>query len=193
MAETSDTLLTSLNDRISRLERENAELRSESKKHRLGKKSAAAQAEQLQAKLQQAEAKLTEAAATPSTQAQRLAELEGQLRRRDHADAFREAVGGTLHPKASIDDLWAKIQYTPGEAVPTPDAIRALAAKAREAAPYLFAPEGRTAPTQPMPAATPPAWAGRGSDHAASSGFAVTDAQLRDPAFMLAHAGKLGG
>lgn len=68
----------------------------------------------------------------------RIKELEGKLRQREHRDAWGEALSGQLADKAGVETVWREIAYTPGEAVPTPEQIKELVGKARDAAPYLF-------------------------------------------------------
>lgn len=85
----------------------------------------------------------TKAELLPTEQAERLKTLEGEIRLRDHRDAFRsvltaEKAAHKLHDKASLDEVWTKIGYTPGDKLPTADEIAGMVGKAQEAAPYLF-------------------------------------------------------
>lgn len=125
--------------------------------------------------------------------------LTGQLRERDHGDAWKAAVGDQLADKVGVRKLWQELQYTPGESVPTPEQIAEQLGKAREAAPYLFRPAAEPAAADPggsqQPPARPPLGAapagGRGDrDTAASKVLRVKAADLRNPAIALSPAFK---
>lgn len=85
----------------------------------------------------------------PSDVATENERLKGEIRKRDHTSAWKEATANQLHPKVSLDALWREIGYTPGEAVPQPDAIHEQIKKAREDFPYLFTAEGGSPPAGP--------------------------------------------
>lgn len=191
----SDTLIASLNDRVARLEREKAELQAEKGKHISTKKKAMRELDTLRRQVEDLTKARDEwkgkAEAAPGDQAKRITELEGQIRRRDHKDVFAAALAGQLNEKVTVDDLWSKIGYEPGEKLPAADQLKELIGKARDAAPYLFAPEGGQAQgqaAQTQPAAPP--WAGRGIGGQSEGPVTLTEAQLRDPAFMLSNQAK---
>jgi hypothetical protein len=193
----SESLINSLNERLSRLERENAELRSEAKKYRQAKSKVGTEAETLRKQVEdlarERDTFKAKAEAMPSDQAKRINELESSIRQRDHKDAFGSVLSGKLADKVTIDDVWQKIGYEPGETVPPADQLAGLVSKARDAAPYLFASDAGQAPGQSAQqnamAATPPPWSGRGLGQSESP-VVFTEAQLRDPVFMLSDQAK---
>lgn len=155
----SEALIASQSQRIQQLEKEAAELRAESKNHRLKKNKAA---EELAAAHKQIEALAAErdqwkakADASPGELQAKLDAATAQLRDRDHRDAFGGAVKDQLADKATIQDLWAKINYKPGEALPTPEQISELVLQARDAAPYLFKPAPEPGATDPRGSTQP--------------------------------------
>lgn len=81
---------------------------------------------------------------SPSEAAQKVQQLESQIRERDHRDAWSAALDGQLQENVPIADVWAKAGYKPDGEIPTPDQIKEQAAKARDAAHWLFRTEGET-------------------------------------------------
>ena len=182
----SESLIASLNQRVTELTNEVANLRAESKDRRLARKAALAEAADLRAKLAKVEAERDKLAASTGSgdTAKRIAELEGEIRRRDHRDVWAKALDGKLHEKASIEDVWAKTGYTPGEAVPSPDVIGELVNKAADAAPYLFAdhssPEKGTNGSA-VKATPPPAGSGRAAPGTSAGRVTYTRADITEP------------
>jgi hypothetical protein len=196
MAEASDTLIQSLNTRISDLTLQVATLSTEAKKRRLELRAEQhAHAETKAAHATLATERDTwkgKAEADPPALQAKLDETLGQLRARDHRDAWREAVGAHLNDGATVEDIWAKIQYTPGEKIPTPAEITEQVKAAQSAAPYLFKPgsiptNGQHRPTAgPItpPPLTAPIVPSRGAPDTAARRFEIRKSQSRDPAWM---------
>ncbi len=196
MAGESDTLIASLNSRISDLTMQVATLSTEAKKRRLELR-----AEQTaHGTLKTAHAALVtdrdtwkgKAEADPPALQAQLDKAHADLRARDHRDAWKEAVGAHLNDGATVEDVWAKLQYTPGEKIPTPAEITEQVKQAQGAAPYLFRPgsiptNGQprpTAGTPPPPPLTAPIVPSRGAPDTAARRFEVRKSQSRDPAWM---------
>ena len=120
-------------------------------------------------------------------------ELQSALRARDAKDAWAEVLGkDSLRPKVTIEKLWKDLEYTPGEAVPTPEEIAEQVKAARESVSYLFndqvetttpAPGGATRTAKPP--LTETVAAGRGAPDKSSSRVTVRKSQLQDPKWKL--------
>jgi hypothetical protein len=145
----SEETIRVLNEQLRTLQSENAKLRDENAKRRVESKAKDTKIKEYEADILALDEERktlgmdrdtwkTKAETTPTEHAAKVKELETAIRTRDHRDAFREAVAAKLHPKASIEDVWAKINYEPGEALPTAEQLTELVGKAQEAAPYLF-------------------------------------------------------
>lgn len=156
----SEALIASQSQRIQQLEKEAAELRAESKNHRLKKNKSAEELANAQKQIEALTAERdqwkSKAEASPKEVQAKLDETLAQLRERDHRDAFAGELKDQLADKATILDLWDKIDYRPGEALPKPEQITELVGKAREAAPYLFRPADSTSATDPRGSTQPP-------------------------------------
>lgn len=146
----SETLIASLQKRIDELTGENASLKAENKDRRIKAKKGSEELDDLRKQVETLAAERdtfkTKAEASPGEHAAKIAELEGQIRQRDHRDAFSSVKefesGGkkyTLHPKASIDAVWKQIGYTPEGETPDGKAVAEQFGRALEAHPYLFA------------------------------------------------------
>ncbi len=183
----SESLISSLNQRVTELTNEVATLRAESKDRRLARKAALAEVTELKAKLAEVQAERDKLATSTGSgdTAKRIAELESEVRRRDHREAWSKALEGKLHEKASIDDVWAKTAYEPGEAVPTPDVIEGLVGKAKDLAPYLFAPENaspeRGTNGTAARATTPPPGTGRAAPGTSAGRVTYTREDITQP------------
>jgi hypothetical protein len=140
--DSSSTLINSLNGRIATLEATLARTSHESKTRKISLRD-------LQTKLEKATADLAaleterdtwkgKAEAAPSDLQAQLDEARGQLRARDHKDRWREAIGAELRGKATIEDVWGKIDYKPGDKLPSDAEITEQLRAARDAAPQLF-------------------------------------------------------
>jgi hypothetical protein len=183
----SESLIASLNQRVSELTNEVATLRAESKNRRLARKEALAEVDALKAQLAAVEAERDKLATSTGSgdTAKRIAELEAEVRRRDHRDVWSKALDGKLHEKASIEDVWAKTGYTPGEAVPSPETIEGMVGKALEAAPYLFATDQsgseRSTNGTAAKATPPPPGTGRAAPGTSAGRVTYTRADITQP------------
>jgi hypothetical protein len=128
--------------RLGELERRLVEVSDEAKRRKLAARKLEKELEGVRAERDEMAREREALRSTPSEWQQKAEDLERQLRSRDHRDAWREAIGLELAEKASVEDVWAKLKYEPGDQVPTADQIREQAKAARDAAPYLFS-EGR--------------------------------------------------
>jgi hypothetical protein len=97
-----------------------------------------------------------------------------------------------------LEDVFAKIQYQPGEDVPSEAEIKNQVKAAREAAPYLFrqpseasmpAPAG--AQPQPKPTSQVPFDASRGERDTGSARYKVLRSDMRDSHFMMTHSKQI--
>lgn len=143
----------------------------------------------------------TTAAANPSDLQRELEAARGELRTIKHRDGLKGLYADAelgLNPAVPVDRLEAILGYKAEG-----DAFDGAAVKARIAAlkttdPYLFAQaqaqaqanQGQQQQQQQQPAQTPPPWGGRGASVQPVAGVTLTEAQLRDPAFMIDHAAK---
>jgi hypothetical protein len=104
---------------------------------------------------------------------------------------WRDALAGALNDKVTVEDVWQKLGYQPGDTVPTADQIREQVKPAQVAAPYLFK-QGVTPPNGsqgPHTSATPPPLTApiapsRGAPDSSARRFEVRKANMRDPAWM---------
>jgi hypothetical protein len=154
----SDVAISSLEKRVEALLTENTTLKAEARDRRIkGKKLQ----EQLDAATKERDGLTKErdafqakADAAPSELQAKIDDLAGQIRTRDHRDAFqgvnelkvkaKDDAGKdvektyTLHAKASIEKVWGEIGYKAEGDLPDAAAITGHLGKALEAAPYLF-------------------------------------------------------
>lgn len=162
----SDVLITSLQQRINELQTENATIKAEAKDRRLKAKGLTGELETLRKQVTDLTAERDQvrqkAEAGPTEFTARIAELEGQLRTRDHRDAFSgvkdfETVGPDGKPaKYRLNDgvkpeaIWQLTGYKAEGETPDAATVTTRYAEALQAHPYLFAaasPEtGTTAP-----------------------------------------------
>lgn len=135
-------LVNHLNTTIGKLQRENAA-------RRVALKGALARLEGLEGSYKDLESKLASVVAErdefkrqlesgPAEAETKVKALEAQIRRIGHKEAFSKALGGKLHPKATVEDVWSKAGYEPSEATPTDEDVRSVIAKAQESAGFLF-------------------------------------------------------
>lgn len=197
----SDDSTSYLNRRVADLERELAETRAESKKHRLAKRDLQKQMEEVSQGFKaldgEHKALKERALAAPGTLAAEVERLKGEIRTRDHKDAW-SSIKDQLNEKVSVEKVWAEIGYQPGDTPPTPDQIKEQLGKAREAAPYLFKPAGETPAPAPGGAQQPPARlnvgleAGRGAPDTRTEKLYVRKSQLQDPGYAMSNSKSLG-
>lgn len=115
----SDTLIASLNQRVSELTQQNANLTAAVRETRRELKASKETAETLKGQLKAAaterETWKGKAEAAPTEQARRVAELEGQLRTRDHRDGFRAAALKAGVKPDAVADLYQLSGLKPPE------------------------------------------------------------------------------
>lgn len=195
----ANPLIDNLNRRVTELSTELAETRAEAKKYRLAKKTASAEADQLKAQVLELTADRDawkgKAEAAPSELQTRVDELTGQLRDRDHSDAWRATVGDQIADKVPLADVWAKLDYKPGDKVPAADEIKATFAKLADVAPYYLKQAGQGAGETPSrggkgPALETQTQGGRGAPDTSTGRVAVRASDLRNPKFALDPANK---
>jgi hypothetical protein len=181
-----------MNSRINELTAQVASRKEQAKRHAEQLKSVAELRAAHEALIKDRDQWKEKAEAAPSALQAKLDEATGQLRARDHRDVWREALTGQLNDKVTIEDIWAKLGYQPGDTVPTPDQIREQAKAAREAAPYLFVPgatptngsQGPRSSATPPPPLVAPVAPSRGAPDSSARRFEVRKANMRDPAWM---------
>lgn len=138
----SDQLIASLNQRVSELTSQNAQLNAALKQERGQRKALRTDLEQLQGQVTtlttERDGWKQKAEAAPGEQSQRVADLEGQLRQRDHRDGFREAaLAAGVKPEA-VGDLYQLLELKPGDAPPKPEDFAEPLKTARAARGWAF-------------------------------------------------------
>lgn len=152
----SDALIQSLQSRINELQTENATIKAEAKDRRLKGRALSTEMETLRKQVTDLTAERDQvrqkAEAGPTEFTARIAELEGQLRTRDHRDAFAgvrefEVAGAdgkparyTLADGVKIDAVWQLSGYKPEGETPDGKAVSGRFAEALSAHPFLFKP-----------------------------------------------------
>jgi outer membrane murein-binding lipoprotein Lpp len=191
----SETLINSLNSRVSELTTQVAQLNAALKQERGEKKT-------LRTDLEKAQGQVTsltterdtwkqKAESAPGEQSQRITDLEGQLRQRDHRDGFREAaLAAGVKPEA-VGDLYQLLGVKPGDTAPKPEDFAEPLKAARTARAWAFgeapAADGSTSATNAngngnanangngtqgsveVPATPPPPGAGRSASDTTST------------------------
>ena len=153
-------------------------------------------------RIAQLEADLTEARkAGPAVE--ELAALKAQVKLEKHRGKFDELARAAGAKEKGLADLWEKSGYKAEGDVPDEAAIKAAIARQQTERDYLFEPPGdngqgeaeggpdvTTPPEleQPRPG---PARGQGGTRRSTGSATQVTDAQLRDPAWMMANQAKI--
>jgi hypothetical protein len=174
-----------------------ARLATQRSKFRAAAKNLTTERDQLRAQVVKLEAAVLEAGKTGG--AARIAELEGQLRDQSHRGKFDELARAAGVKPNALNDLWEKSGYKAEGDLPDEAKITAAIAKQKTDRDYLFNPageaaeglEGQEGPDTP-PEPKPGPGRGQGGTQRATGGqFAATDAQLRDPAWCFANAGKM--
>lgn len=169
---TDSALYSTLNDRLTKAERRNEQLRRALKEERaqtreirelLGAESIGEARARLGELVETAEGWDTvldrlegyeQQALSPDDKDRRIAELQGEIATGAHRRAFD---GVKLAEGATLDDLWTKLEYKAEGDAPTADQVAAML----ESAPrYLLAPaEGASSAPSTARASTPPAGA----------------------------------
>ncbi len=165
----SDVLIANLQKRLEELTTENASLKAENKDRRVKTRKATEELDQLKKDLgtltTERDTLKTSAEAKPGELQAKIGELEGQIRTRDHRDAFASvgefAVVGTdgksrnmkLADGVKIDAVWQLTQYKAEGETPDAKAISERLGQAVTAHPFLFsevAAPGPGGPTRPI-------------------------------------------
>ena len=200
----SDTLINSLNQQISTLQRELAQTRAESRNRKIQLRT---QAEQLAALTTERDAVAGQVAAltterdgfkaqlsaAPGELQTKIAELTDQIRTRDHKARFTDLATTTAGcDPTAVDAAWDLAGYKAEADAPDDARITEAIERVKLRLPMAFK-TGQT--TQANGAASPaskkaPLAAGLGSDRSpgtASAKLRVTKAQMRDHSFMKAN------
>lgn len=151
----SDALIQSLQKRVEELSNENTSLKSENKDRRIKSKKFGDELEQLRNQVKtlatERDTFKSAAEAKPGEIAARNAELEAQLRTRDHRDAFAavstfdfagpdgKAKKFRLADGVKPEAVWQLSQYKAEGETPDAKAVSARYTAALQAHPYLFA------------------------------------------------------
>lgn len=198
----SDAIIASLQRRIDELTGENATLKSEAKNRRIAGKKAGQELADLRkdhdALVKDRDSWKGKAEAAPSDLAEKVKQLEGQIRDGKHRSAFAKAAEAAgVEPKA-VEDLWTLSGYKAEADEPDAPSIERAIAGAKEARPYLFRPAGEgQGEGQGQPAKEPlklkvPVDNSRGSGQGAGpTAFRVTSANLQDLGWMQANAARI--
>jgi hypothetical protein len=187
-----------------------SELSAEAKGHRVAHKRTKGELADVQAKLDKALKDLqtvtgerdglkTRLDAAPGELQTTIDQLRGQIRDRDHKDAWKGLYGDKelgLNPDIPVETVMRELKYEAKGDQPDVQAIKALVTGARDSHKWLFGqvppPDGGT--TNPAaPPALPPAGPGngRGSLSTDSGGLTVKTSQLRDAVWMYENQSKL--
>ncbi len=194
------------NDYLQRI----SSLAAEAKGHRLAHRETKKSLADVQGKLDKALADLKTVTADRDGLKQRLdaapgelqtkvTELQGQLRDRDHRDAFKALYGDAtmgINPDVPVETLMRELKYEAKADQPDASAIKAVVSGARETHRYLFgqapadAGKSQAAPAAP---AVPPAGPGlgRGGLSTDSGGMVVKHSQLQNAAWMYENQAKM--
>lgn len=188
--------------RISELERALVEANAEAKKRRLQVKASTKELTELRQEREQLAKEREALKSSPSEWQAKAESLQKELRVRDHRDAWTKIVGEELNDKVPLDEVWSKIQYQPGENVPSESEIRSQVKAARDAAPYLFrqtSESGTPAPAgaQQAPKATSgqasqvPFDASRGDRDMGQRRFVVRQSEMQNAGWMMSNSKAL--
>ncbi len=157
----SDVLIANLQKRLEELTTENASLKSENKDRRVKTRKATEELDQLKKDMgtltTERDTLKTSAEAKPGELQARIGELEGQIRTRDHRDAFGavkefevskdgKPTKYTLRDGVNVDSLWKQLDYKAEGETPDAKAISERLGQAVMAHPFLFSEVAATAP-----------------------------------------------
>lgn len=191
--DTNTATVEALLKRNSELEAAVAKANADAKKRRHELRSEQEAHNKLKGEHEALTARVQKAEASPGEWKTKAEKLQAELHARDAKDAWKEAIGDSLRDKVTIEKLWKELEYTPGEAVPTPEEISEQLKAARESVPYLFKDADATSATDPrgstMPATKPPLKetvdGGRGAPVKTANRVTVRKSQLQDPEWKL--------
>ena len=199
----SEALIASLNQRISALEAEKANLQTALKQARGERKTAIERANGLDAQVAtlttERDTALKAASAAPDDLKKQVSNLQGQLSQRDHRDAFRSAARKAGVKESSVDDLYNLSGLKPGESPADPEHFADFLTAQKEARSWAFdgdsqsqgngqpAGNGQSAAKIQLQPTTAPAGSGRGVPDRSSSMLKVSAANLADGLWMQAN------
>jgi hypothetical protein len=203
MAEASDTLINSQNQRISTLERELAETRHEAKTKKLANRKLQEQLAAVTKERDEHAATIatatkerddlkTKLTAAPDEKDAKISDLELKLRTRSHQDKFNELAKKAGCDETALAAAWTLSGYTPEADEPDIDALTEAIGVAQLELPIAFKPA--QTPGQGSPGGAPPKKApllpGVGSQRgipaksSMNGTFRVRRSELRDLEFM---------
>jgi hypothetical protein len=175
-------------DHIARLTQENEALKSESKKHRIGKREVGEEAAQLRADLEKVNKQLEtfrkQIDSTPDELRQELESYRAELRSLKHKDAFRSVAKGLGVREEALDDAFALSGYKAEDDDVNPEYLKEIVGSTLATRPYL---KGEVRAEKPK--LTPGLGVSRGA--ASKSGFAPSQEQLQDPVWLFHNQKKL--
>jgi hypothetical protein len=138
------------------------------------------------------------ATANPSDLQRELEATRGELRTIKHREGLKGLYADAdlgLNPAVPVDRLEAILGYKPEGDTFDGQAVKTRIAALKTTDPYLFAQASQQqqgqGQQQQQTAQTPPPWGGRGASVQSVTGHTLTEAQLRDPAFMIEQAAKV--
>ncbi len=176
----SDATETLLQKRVEELTSENTSLKSENKDRRIKGRTHATELDTLRAQVvtltTERDALRTKAEAGPTEKDATIADLTGQIRSRDHRDAFAsvDSFEGAVDPKTgkapkhkladgvTIDALWQLTGYKAEGETPKAEAVTKKLGEAVTAHPFLFVAADPAADAATRPIVVPKREAGPG-------------------------------
>lgn len=200
----SDALIDSLNRRITELEQRAVKLQAAVTQARHEGKDLRARSSSLEEQVQHLTSDRDgwkqKAESGPQELQARIAELEGQVRQRDHRDAFRQAATTSGVSPAFVDDLYTLSGLKPGDAPAQPGEFAEFFAAAQTSRPWAFGaspPPGQSGTPTPsgqngasqgvgLQGTSPPPGAGRSASSAPANGVRYTASEVRKPGWQQA-------
>ena len=152
-----EEMIKSLQAEISRLNTELGQVRAEARKYRVAKKGVSEENNSLKSEhekvLQERDALKTRLDAAPSDLQKELDRMKGEIRTRDHRQAFEKiAKEAKVRPEA-LNDLWQLAGIKPETDTVDEEGLSNLISEAVQARPYLLS---QDAPEQPQKAQEQP-------------------------------------
>lgn len=191
-------LQTQLNDALAKL----ANRKEQAGRHAKEKAAAEARVKELEGQLAavttERDTFKSRAEALPGENEAKITKLEGEIRTRDHRDAFRPVLGQEFAvkgadgkekkykylDKAPVETLWNELKYKADGEVPAPESIRETLGKAVASHPYLFTEVTAAAGATPAPQSregTPPPLRTQGQGPGPGAGRTVDNAPPPNP------------
>lgn len=186
--------------RISELERSLHKTADESKRRKLLIRKMTAEMDGIKSERDALNAQLEDSKQRPPDEWEvKYRAKEKEVWKRDHVSAWKDISEQRLLSGVPLEEIWSKIGYEPGEAVPTPEQVQEHLEKAKAVVPYLFRVDGQTQGNPTKPASQngtqqPDGSRGRlsvssgvdlsrGSRSPVPGEYVVSKRQLRDPNF----------